>query len=268
MQKISSYLYPNRVELIADLVGFTVEFTSVYQRNVKIYNGIDNTIEFDIKNADQKRIDLTTLNVISLNVMDAAGISLPNSPYVITPIVGKKGIAYTTIPEADLETLTPQFLKYSVSAVKDGKDVMLYADTRFGAVGTIELIGNAMPVFRDDKIYKTFTGEIDYMGNVVNHTSAIPATYYEAVPTTQMSFAIKVTGFVGKIWLEGTTNSTISVNSYLHATKLREYTLPIATTTIVNFDNVDVADFKYFRVLYQGNNPLNPTGTVDNVTVS
>jgi hypothetical protein len=268
MQKISSYLYPNRVELIADLAGFTVEFTSVYQRNVKIYNGIDNTVEFDIKNADQKRIDLTTLSVLSLNVMDASGIELPNSPYVITSIPAKKGIGYTTIPQADLEDLTPQFLKYSVTAVKDGRDVMLYADTRFGAVGTIELIGNAMPVFRDDKIYKTFSGEIDYMGNVVKHTSSIPATYYEAVPTTQMSFAIKVTGFVGKIWLEGTTNSTISVNSYLHATKLREYTLSTKTTTIVNFDNVDVSDFKYFRVLYQGNNPLNPTGTVDTVTVS
>jgi len=268
MQKISSYLYPNRVELIADLGGFTVEFTSVYQRNVKIYNGIDNTIEFDIKNADQKRIDLTTLTVISLNVMDAAGISLPNSPYVITPIVGKKGIAYTTIPEADLETLTPQFLKYSVSAVKDGKDVMMYADTRFGAVGTIELIGNAMPVFRDDKVYKTFTGEIDYMGNVVYHTSAIPATFYESIPTTQLSFEIAMTGFVGKIWLEGTTSSTISVNSYLHALPLASQTILLPRSEPVVFNNIDIAYFKYFRILYQGNSPINPTGKVDSVTVS
>lgn len=268
MQKISSYLYPNRIELLIDLAGFIVEFTSVYQRNVKLYNGIDNTIEFDIKNADQKRVDLTTLSIIELNIMDASGNSLPNSPYAITPILEKKGISYVTIPQEDLVDLTPQFLTYSVSATKNGKDVMLYADTRFGAVGVIELIGNAMPTFRDDKIYKTFTGEIDFMGNVIYHTSAIPATFYEAVPTSQLWFAIDVTGFVGKVWLEATTNSTISVNSYLHATKLREYTCPTATTTTIRFDNVDVADFKYFRVLYQGNSPINPTGTVDKVTVS
>jgi hypothetical protein len=268
MQKISSYLYPNRVELIADLVGFTVEFTSVYQRNVKIYNGIDNTIEFDIKNADQKRIDLTTVSVISLNVMDASGNELPNSQYVINPIPAKKGIGYTTIPQADLDELTPQFLKYSVTAVKDGRDVMMYADTKFGAVGTIELIGNAMPTFRDDRIYKTFTGEIDFMGNVVYHTSSIPATFYESVPTTQLSFEIAISGFVGKIWLEGTTASTISVNSYLHAQQLASQSILLARSTPVIFNNIDVAYFKYFRILYQGNHPINPTGTVDKVTVS
>lgn len=265
MQKISSYLYPNRITLVADLVGFTVEFTSVYQRNVKIYNGIDNTVEFDIKNADQKRIDLTTLSVISLNVMDALGAALPNSPYSVTPITTKKGIAYATIPEEDLVDLSPQFLKYSVSAVKDGKDIMLYADTRFGAVGTIELVGDAMPIYRDDKVYKTFTGEIDFMGNVVYHTSSIPTTFYEAVATDQLWIEIAVTNFVGKIWLEGTTNSTISVNSYLHATKID---IPVTQSDTVLRYTLTVGDYKYIRVMYQGNHPINPTGTVDKVTVS
>jgi hypothetical protein len=267
MQKISSYLYPNRIELLIDLAGFTVEFTSVYQRNVKIYNGIDNTIEFDIKNADQKRIDLTTLSTIELNIMDVTGTALPNSPYKVIPITAKKGIAYSTIPEEDLVELSSQYLKYSVSAVKDGMDVMLYADTRFGAVGTIELVGDAMPTFRDEIVYNTFTGEIDFMGNVVHHTSSIPSTFYEAVPTTQLSFEISITGFIGKIWLEGTTASTISVNSYLHAQTLASQSILVARSTPVVFNNIDVAYFKYFRVLYQGNHPINPTGTVDKVTV-
>jgi hypothetical protein len=239
----------------------------VYQRNVKIYNGIDNTIEFDIKNADQKRIDLTTLSVIELNIMDVSGNALPNSPYAVAPIVNKKGIAKVIIPQEDLADLTPQFLTYSVSAVKDGADVMLYANTRFGAIGTIELIGNAMPTFRDDRIYNTFTGEIDFMGNVVHHTSSIPSTFYEAVPTTQLSFEISITGFIGKIWLEGTTASTISVNSYLHAQPLASQSILLARSTPVIFSNIDVAYFKYFRILYQGNSPVNPTGTVDKVTV-
>jgi hypothetical protein len=144
----------------------------------------------------------------------------------------------------------------------------MYADTKFGAVGTIELIGNAMPTFRDDRIYKTFTGEIDFMGNVVYHTSSIPATFYESVPTTQLSFEIAISGFVGKIWLEGTTASTISVNSYLHAQQLASQSILLARSTPVIFNNIDVAYFKYFRILYQGNHPINPTGTVDKVTVS
>ena len=266
MQKVLSYLYPNRVQILANLTGFNVEYTNVYQRNVKIYNGIDNTIEFDIKNADQKRVDLNILDQIELNVMDARGNALPNSPYTVTP-TSMKGIATAIIPQDDLADLSDQYLKFSLTALNDSNDVILYTDTKFGAVGTIELIGNAMPIVRDSRVFKTFTGEIDLNGNVINHTSAIPAKFYESIPTTQLSFEIEITGFIGTIWLEATTDSTISVNSYLHATRLQSFTTAIATTTTVMFNNVDVGEFNYFRVLYQGDNPLTPTGTVDRVTV-
>ena len=65
MQKVQSYLCPNRVILIADLTGFTVEKKTVYARTVKIYKGVDNVIQFDVQNAEEKRIDLTNLFAIS-----------------------------------------------------------------------------------------------------------------------------------------------------------------------------------------------------------
>ena len=76
MQKISSYLYPNRIQLLANLASFNVEYTNVYQRTIKIYKGVDNVLEFDIKNADQKRLDLITTPLVSnlkLNLMDEIG---------------------------------------------------------------------------------------------------------------------------------------------------------------------------------------------------
>ena len=268
MQKISSYLYSNRVILLADLAGFTVEYTNVYQRNLKIYNGIDNTIEFDIKNADQKRIDLTTLPQIELNVMDVRGKALENSPYTVTP-TALKGIATVTIPQDDLDELSNQYLKYSVTAVNTaGADVLLYADTKFGAVGTIELVGDALPTFRDDRVYEHFTQEIDLNGNVTNHTPAIATKFYEAEPTKTFDFDIDVTGFIGTIYLEGTENSTISVNSYLDATPIRTITTTVATTTTINFNDVDVGNYNYFRVTWKNGNYNSAFGTVDKVVVS
>jgi len=104
MQKIQSYLYPNRIILLADLAGFTTENKIVYARTVKIYQGVDNVIEFDIQNADQKRLNLVTtpsISNIKLNVMDASGKALPNSPYTVTPSVTVTGIATVTIPSVD-----------------------------------------------------------------------------------------------------------------------------------------------------------------------
>jgi hypothetical protein len=277
MQKISTYLYPNRIELLADLAGFTTEYTNVYQRTLKIYNGIDNTIEFDIKNADQKRIDLSTLSVIRLNLMDAAGNALPNSPYTVSS-TAIKGIGTVMIPEADLTDLTDQFLKYSVTCIKAGVDTILYADSRFGAVGTIELVGNAMPTFRDERVYDTFTGEIDLYGNVIQHSSSIPTKFYEAVPTQSLSFDIKTIGYIGTITLEGTTASTISVESWKNAVPLRTYivssrvseTVPIA----FSWTNVPIEKYNYFRVKWTQYtlsvagvfNPI-PSGKVASITV-
>lgn len=277
MQKISTYLYPNRIELLADLAGFTTEYTNVYQRTLKIYNGIDNTIEFDIKNADQKRIDLTTLSTIRLNVMDAAGNALPNSPYTVNS-TAIKGIATVTIPQADLTDLTQQYLQYSVTAVKAGADVMLYGDSRFGALGKMELVGSAMPTFRDDRIYNTFTGEIDLYGNVIQHSSAIPTKFYEAVATESLSFNIDTIGYIGTITLEGTTASTISVESWKNAEPLRTYIISsrLSETTPVSFSwtNVPIEKYNYFRVKWTQYtlsvagvfNPV-PSGKVATITV-
>ena len=367
MQKVQSYLYPNRIILLADLAGFTVENKVVYARTIKIYQGVDNVIEFDIQNADQKRIDLATLRTLEVNVMDASGKELNNSPYsltllasatatgatVITPfpvtkttsttitiptanitgnflisnvltgtnIVGPvivvglsadidsaittititfpsqtitgqtgvtvtsaiKGLATITIPQEDISEISSQTLTYSVTALDSlGNNIVLYTDSAFNAAGTIQVIGNAMPIFRNEIIYDKFAGEINYMGNVINHTSAIPCKFYEAETTQYMDFEIDMTAFIGTIYVEATEDMTISVESFRNATQLQSITYAVQTTTTISFNNVPVINpvtgnsYNYMRVswLYPSVSPYGPLssvnlyGMVNTVTVS
>ena len=256
MQKISSYLYSNRIELLADLATFNVEYTNVYQRIIKIYNGIDNVIEFDIKNADQKRIDLSTLSYLQLNLMDSSGNALPGSPYPVDPIPAMRGIATVVIPKEDLDCLTSQFFRYSVTAVKNGQDVLLYGDTRFGAVGKMELVGSAVPTIRAPRVYDTFTAEIDLQGVPIFHSPAIPARFYEAVPTTSLDFYVNVKGFVGTIWLEATKAGTISAESFRAAGKPfgswnHEISEELYTGIVPYGLRIPVGDYTYFRLSFQ-----------------
>lgn len=278
MQKIQSYLYPNRVILIADLAVFTVENKIVYARTIKIYNGVDNVIQFDIQNADQKRIDLSTLSNIELNLMDMSGNELSESPYTVTP-TATTGIATVTIPSDDLVDLTDQNLKYSVTATSGNNTIMLYCDSRFGAVGTIQLIGNAMPTIKDLAVYDRFSGEINFNGDVINHTSAIPAKFYEAVATEFMDFEIEMTDYIGDVYLEATKDSTISVESFRtelnNAAVLATRTYTTANSTTLNFDNISTEGWNYFRISWRyldkvlvGVYSPYPTGTVDKVTVT
>lgn len=269
MQKISSYLYPNRVQLLADLTTFNVEYTSVYQRIVKIYNGIDNTIEFDIKNADQKRIDLSSIDEIKMNVMDAMGNALPNSPYDVIPTT-MRGIASVTIPSDDLVDIDSQYLKYSVTGLRDNAELLLYCDTYFDAVGTLEVVESAIPIVRKDRTYTDFIAEIDLQGNPLYHSSSITSKFYEAVKTTHMTFGINVTNFIGSVWIDATTADTVSVESFRAAGKpfgawVRTHDDGPFTGTIPFGSNIPVGDYSYFRVSYKTPS-INGYGASFNVT--
>ena len=57
MQLLSRYLVKNRIDIIADVAGFVTEYRPVYKRQVQVYKGIDNILEFRLLNADQKPIN-------------------------------------------------------------------------------------------------------------------------------------------------------------------------------------------------------------------
>ena len=59
MQLLSRYLVNNTTTLVADVAGFITEYRPVYNRELQVYKGIDNTIQFKLLNADQKGINLS-----------------------------------------------------------------------------------------------------------------------------------------------------------------------------------------------------------------
>ena len=143
MQKISSYLYPNRISIVADLALYPVRWKIVYQNRIKIYKGVDNVLTLDVKNADQKRIDISTMD-LKMSVTDVNGLFL--NEYDVDPS-GTAGLATVNIPEDDLELLDPQFLNFTVYRINvDTSKTVFYADTQFGAIGQMELVGSAVSV--------------------------------------------------------------------------------------------------------------------------
>ncbi len=58
MQLIPRYLYKNQIDVVSNDVGFIVEYRPVYSRQVKVYKGVDNKVQFRMLNADQKPVDI------------------------------------------------------------------------------------------------------------------------------------------------------------------------------------------------------------------
>jgi hypothetical protein len=277
MQKISSYLLKNRIQLVADLAAFPTEWTIVYQRQVKIYKGIDNTLEFDIKNADQKRLDLLgtispavapEITDIQVNIMDHNGYAITDMPYTATP-TAVKGIAAITIPAADIENLEDQFLTFSVTATKDSADVLLYADTRFSGSGTIQLLSNAMPKTRAIQTYDDFYGLGDYDNKHITYSSSsIFLKFRDAVPPNHLHITVEADDFVGRLWVEGTKDTVVGNESFTYkGTTLYSVEYTTSQTGSIVIPLIEIADYTFLRVNWTKNKYRTP-GVLDNGKVT
>jgi hypothetical protein len=154
MQKISSYLYSNRLNVIADLASYPVEWRLVYQRTIKLYKGMKNVVEFDIRNADQKRINLSGYNIKCV-ILDHFNTEI--STLDVDMVLGTTGLATTTIPASVFDYIKPQFLKYTLYILNDdGSKTPFYGDTQFGVGGTIDLLNGVVAEEVEPQVIKTF----------------------------------------------------------------------------------------------------------------
>lgn len=152
MQKISTYLYPNRIDIISSNEDpLPVEWRIVYQRTIKLYKGVHNKLTFDVKNADQKRIDIDNRDIkfVLLDLLGQEIYTANFDPY-------SKGLATVVIPDTELEDITPQFLKFSIYELINNEKYLLYGDTQFGASGKVELLDTVLPKSVAPKVIDKF----------------------------------------------------------------------------------------------------------------
>jgi hypothetical protein len=156
MQKISSYLYPNRIMVQCNQASLPTEWRIVYQRRIKIYKGLTNTIEFDFKNAQQRSISILGFNIKCI-ITDINSLEVYTGDVVPTH---KTGLTRMKIPADVFNHIDQQFLNYGLYVINDqGERTPVYADTQFGVQGTIELVGNVMPVPTKPKDIESFTSQ-------------------------------------------------------------------------------------------------------------
>ena len=60
MQLLPRYLVEQTTILVADVAGYITEYRPVYNRDIEVYKGIDNALQFRLLNADQKGINLSS----------------------------------------------------------------------------------------------------------------------------------------------------------------------------------------------------------------
>lgn len=191
MQLIPRYILKNRINIVVPMFDFITENDIVYQRNLKIYQGIINIFQFRLYNPDQKPVDSSNYTPVIVftdssnnEILRIIGTSLDDGSSQT------KGLISFEIPENKLLDVTNQFLKYVVYLVdSNNAKVLTYSDRNFAATGTAEILKNAFPEPRDANEITQFKNqtldnieyfisdplEIDTKINQTNHTIAVYA---------------------------------------------------------------------------------------------
>lgn len=251
MQKLSSYLYPNRVLVHASLTESPTEWRIVYQRNVKIYQGLENVIEFDFKNSQQRRIDISALTIRCL-ILDQEGRQLTILPVTSTAI---KGIGKLTIPKLVGDVIKPQFLSYSVYIDDAGTKTPVYADTQFGMQGKMELIGGVFPHLVTSIDYTEFTHDTD--NDLYFHDTAIDDTNLSS-----LGIEFDFGGLNGTVSVLTTTDTAITPST---TWDLVEEFAVLPTTMLLEKSLTSITTAKWLRISY--NRADGNTGVIDRVVL-
>jgi hypothetical protein len=210
MQLTPRYLVNNKTVIVLDETGFTVEYRPVYQRNLQVYKGIDNKLQFQVKNADQRPVNISsyTPKFIAFDenenmVLDLTGTVLDDGSSLT------RGTFSVTITENSLLNLNQQYLTYNIYMIdEDSEKILTYANEWFDATGIIFLSARAFPGAKASQSVTRFveTGQ-DTSVWVSDPIDAFPALNGNEALHTAVVYS---TAFLGDVTVQGTLDNQIT----------------------------------------------------------
>jgi hypothetical protein len=208
MQRINAFVYPNKVEIQADIdVTLTTRNRIVYAKTVKVHKGIDNTIVFNIKNSDQKPINLTGHSVY-LSIVSDNGINAELLEVQGTIQDAARGIFTVVIYQEELSLLDQEFYNYTVRLVNSSNvEIPVYSDDFYQVRGQLQIFDGYTPAFRNSANLTLTDLEED-----VVVTSSINGSYPSGFNFVH-SFQLYFDNFTGTVTPQVTTEPIVSVNN-------------------------------------------------------
>lgn len=222
MQFNPVYLYTNKLDIFTTLSDSwsTERYRRVYNRNLKIFRGVDNRIDIQVRNSDQKASNITgSILVFNLVAQDTQDLVLQKDFTEMDLATGKVTV---TLTANDLVNLDNGFYTYSiVKEVRTNIDstdykvtsrIPLYVDSQYGANAVLEISGDVYGGVADSVIVDTFS----YTNPQTQGENSPPAWYTSAIidarPNTQSAnplhtFQFYSTNYTGTVLIQGSLDN-------------------------------------------------------------
>lgn len=238
MQLIPRYLVTNRVNIVADMAGFVTEYRPVYSRQLKVFKGIDNVIQFRLMNADQKPINTTTYIPKFIAFDENNSLVIEKECTVLDDgSTTTRGLFTVTINESELLNLKQQFLKYNVYLVDANNDnILTYSHSNFDNDASIFVDARTFPgplaTYQVVQFTQTQVDSNEWVSESITAQPAINGN--EALHTA----AIYTNGYVGNLIIQATLDNDVTITSNWADVATVNFTGLETEPTPVNFNGV------------------------------
>ncbi len=267
MQFTPRYLVNNRINIIANVDptrlerAFVTEYRPVYQRQIQVYKGIDNVLQFKLLNAEQKpvtSIEELTPKFVAFDenknmIIERDCIVLQETD---STVITNKGLFTVTITENDLLNVKDQFLNYSIYLVDNtGAKSLTYANEHFGNSSIMKISSDAFPApANSEELLVWHIENNNYW--VTNSSDAQPTINGNEALHTAVVYS---TGYVGTVTVQATLDNQIEVGTYWADIATLTFDGTESEPVPINFNGV----FSYVRLKAS----TNPTGKITKVLI-
>lgn len=218
MQFNPVYLYRNKLDVFTEqLATWTTErYRKVYNRNLKIYKSVDNPIDIQVRNSDQKTMNITgSTLVFNLVARDTQDLVFKKDFTAQDLSTGKVTI---TLTEEELFDIDPGFYQYSIvkevrenlnaAEYKVTSKLPLYVDSQYGANATLEILGDVQGTVNPSLAVKEFrlvdpttSGELTPPQFFLS--SIIDANLNKGTSDSMHTFQFFFDGYAGTVTIQG-----------------------------------------------------------------
>ncbi len=204
------FIYTQR-QIVVLLFGNSARrYMPVYAKPLTLHKGVDNQLQFQFLNQEQKPVDITgkeiTCRIISY---DGSEVLLRKA---LTPTYALNGLAVLTVNAADIEDIDAQAAHYSLEIPVGEFEFPVFVDQNAGARGDMNIVNSVLPAFIPSANISIPTGQpfpnLDANNSIANvlpnanvYYSSVVNTENNPILTLQTSFT-EYNGYVG---IEGST---------------------------------------------------------------
>lgn len=206
-----------------------------YAKPLTLHRGVDNQIQFQFLNQEQKPVDVTGKS-ITCRVLNADGTAVLINK-ALTPQLPLTGICALQLNAAEIEDIPAQKAYYSLEIPVGSFDYPVFVDQNAGARGDMNIVDSVLPSFVPSANITIPTGQpfpnLDQNNNIDN---ALPNanTYYSSVINTQdnpiLTIQTSLVEFNGDVTVLGSTQPDtewypITTDTYANTTDTYGYTI-------------------------------------------